>query len=156
MGRVDFFEDAEAPRATVLVPAVSVFVPDADGRLLLIKRADSGRYALPGGVQEPGETLTQAAIREVWEETGIAVAVTGLVGVYSDPQHVIRYDDGEVRQEFSVCFRARPTGGELVFSDESTDVRWVPPETLDTLDMHPTMRLRIGHAMASRNEPYYT
>lgn len=156
MGRVDFFEDDDAPRATVLVPAVSVFVPDADGRVLLIRRSDTDRYALPGGQQEPGETLTQAAIREVWEETGIAVAVTGLVGLYSDPRHVIRYDDGEVRQEFSVCFQARPTGGELRLSDESTDVRWAPPDTLDALDMHPTMRLRISHAMAPRNEPYYT
>lgn len=156
VGRVDFFEDEAAPRATVLVPAVSVFVPDADGRLLLIRRADTGRYALPGGVQEPGETLTQAAIREVWEETGISVAVTGLVGVYSDPRHVIRYADGEVRQEFSVCFRARPTGGELVYSDEATDVRWVPPEHLDALDIHPTMRLRINHALAPRHEPFYT
>lgn len=59
-----------------------------------------------------GETLTQAVRREVMEEAGIAVEATGLVGVFSNPHHIIEFTDGEIRQEFSICFRARPTGGQ--------------------------------------------
>ena len=54
-----------------------------------------------------GESVADAAVREVEEETGVRVEVTGLVGIYTDPGHVMAYDDGEVRQEFSVCFHAR-------------------------------------------------
>jgi hypothetical protein len=61
------------------------------------------------------------------EEAGIVVEVTGLIGVYSDPDHVIEFTDGEVRQEFSICFRANPTGGELRTSNESKEVLWVLP-----------------------------
>jgi 8-oxo-dGTP pyrophosphatase MutT (NUDIX family) len=55
--------------------------------------------------------VVEAARREVREETGIEVEITGLSGIYSDPRHVIAYDNGEVRQEFSLCFHAKPVGG---------------------------------------------
>ena len=63
--------------------------------------------------------MVEAARREVREETGVDVEITGLSGIYSDPRHVIAYDDGEVRQEFSLCFHATPVGGELRSSSES-------------------------------------
>jgi hypothetical protein len=67
----------------------------------------------------------------------------------------MRYDDGEVRQQFSICFRARMVGGELRTSNETTQVRWVAPTDLSALDVHPTMRLRIEHAMdRTRTAPY--
>jgi 8-oxo-dGTP pyrophosphatase MutT (NUDIX family) len=102
-----------------------------------------------------GESISDTVVREVREETGIEVEVLDLSGIYTDPRHVIRYDDGEVRQQFSICFRARPTGGELRTSDETTAVRWVDLADLPGLDIHPTMRLRIEHAGdASRTSPY--
>lgn len=52
---------------------------------------------------EPGESVREAARREVKEETGINCEITGLVGIYSNPKYVAAYDDGEVRQEFSIC-----------------------------------------------------
>lgn len=67
----------------------------------------------------------------------------------------MKYDDGEVRQQFSICFRARPVGGEVRTSNETTQVRWVDPADLSKLDVHPTMRLRIEHAMdRTRPVPY--
>lgn len=67
----------------------------------------------------------------------------------------MQYDDGEIRQEFSICFRARPVGGELRTSNETTQVRWVDPTNLRELDVHPTMRLRIEHTMdRTRTAPY--
>jgi 8-oxo-dGTP pyrophosphatase MutT (NUDIX family) len=147
MGRTDYYDDPAAPAPNSLVPAVTAVVTDDQGRLLLIHRTDNNRWALPGGGIEVGESVSQAVVREVREETGIDVKITGLVGIYSDPRHVIAYDDGEVRQQFSLCFRARPIGGTLSGSSESTEVRWVPVGELEALDMHPAQRLRVTHGI---------
>ncbi|MEU6643395.1 NUDIX domain-containing protein [Saccharomonospora sp. NPDC046836] len=124
------------------------------GDLLMIERTDNGLWAIPGGAQDIGETITDAVVREVCEETGIEVEVTGLSGIYTDPRHVIAYDDGEVRQEFSIDFHARPIGGEVRTSNESRQVHWVPPDKLDDLTIHPSMRLRIQHGLEDRIQPY--
>lgn len=156
MARRDHYHDPDAPPATSIAVAVSAFVQDDAGRLLMIRRTDNGLHSIPGGTHELGETLTATAVRETAEETGIDVEVVGLVGLYSNPAHVIAYDDGEVRQEFSICFRARPIGGQPRGSSESSEARWVDLDQLDRLDVHPSIRLRIGHALAHRSEPYYT
>lgn len=103
---------------------------------------------------EPGETIAQTAMREVKEETGIDVEVVSLVGIYSDPHHVVEYADGEVRQQFSVCFACRPTGTEAGRDDEMSDVGFFPPEAIGAMDIHPSIRLRIEHYLAGRSEPY--
>jgi ADP-ribose pyrophosphatase YjhB (NUDIX family) len=154
MPKTDYYNDPNAPRANSIVVAVTAVVQDEHGRLLLIERSDNGLWALPGGAQDVGESVTQAAIREVLEETGIKIEVTGLSGIYSDPHHVIAYDDGEVRQEFSICFHARPTGGTLRSSSESRKTRWIEPEKIPGLSIHPSMRLRIEHAMDTKEQPY--
>lgn len=156
MARIDHYRSPDAPAANSIVVAVTAFVRDETGRLLLIRRTDNDLYAIPGGALELGETLTQTVQREVVEETGVAVKVTGLIGVYSDPEHVIEFTDGEVRQEFSICFRADPTGGDLRTSDESKEVLWVAPSDLDALNIHPSIRLRIRHGLDERAEPYYS
>ncbi|MGW2934219.1 NUDIX domain-containing protein [Streptomyces sp. NPDC055722] len=155
MGRIDYLHDPEAPPANSVVPSVVAFVRDRAGRVLMVQRSDNGRWALPGGGHDIGEYIGDTVVREVREETGIEVEVLGLSGIYTDPGHVMRYDDGEVRQQFSICFRARPVGGRLRTSSETTQVRWVEPTDLGGLDVHPTMRLRIEHAMDdTRVDPY--
>ncbi|GHF77045.1 NUDIX hydrolase [Kitasatospora xanthocidica] len=154
MSRTDYFDDPRAPKAQRIVPAVTAFVVSAQGELLLERRSDNGRWGMPGGVLEIGEDLSGAVVREVREETGIDVEVTGLVGTYSDPGHVIEFSDGEVRQEFSLCFRARPVGGELSASTESFEVRWVSREELESLDIAPTTRLRLGHGFLNEVAPH--
>ncbi|MFR9805877.1 NUDIX domain-containing protein [Pseudonocardia sp. RS010] len=139
-----------------MVIALSALVRDDAGRLLMIRRTDNDKHAIPGRRHELGETMTEAVIRETIEETGITVEVTGLIGIYSNPHHPMAYDDGEVRQEFSICFRARPVGGEPRTSDESSEVRWVDPAKLDELDIHLSIRLRIDHGLQERAEPFYT
>jgi ADP-ribose pyrophosphatase YjhB (NUDIX family) len=156
LSRVDHYNDPNAPQANSIRVAVSAFVLDDADRLLMIRRTDNDLYALPGGGQEVGETVAEAVVREVSEETGIDVTVTGLIGIYSNPAHVIAYDDGEVRQEFSICFRATRTGGKPRTSKESSEVEWVTRERLDELDIHPSIRLRIGHGFDGRQEPYFT
>ncbi|MFI0220292.1 NUDIX domain-containing protein [Streptomyces lydicus] len=155
MSRRDYFDDAAAPQANSVVPSVTAIVRDQDGRVLLIHRTDNGLWALPGGGHDIGESIAETVVREVEEETGIAVVVDDVSGLYTDPRHVMAYDDGEVRQQFSICFHAHPVGGSLRASEESKEVRWVSPADLDGLDIHPSMRLRIAHGMdASRLTPY--
>src|SRR2546423_12281315 len=113
MTRVDYYNDPNAPKANSIAVAVSAFIQDAEGRILMIRRTDNDLYSIPGGQLELGETLTEAAVREVREETGVECQVTGVIGLYSNPKHVIAYDDGEVRQEFSICFRAKFATGHL-------------------------------------------
>ncbi|WP_327144383.1 NUDIX hydrolase [Nocardia sp. NBC_01327] len=156
MSRTDFYYDPKAPAANSIKAAVSALIRNARGEILLIHRTDNSKYSIPGGELEVGETPAQAVVREVKEETGIDVKVTGLIGVFSDPEHVIAYDDGEVRQEFSICFRADPIGGELRTSSESKAVKWVAPDALQALDIHPSIKLRLDRGLEDRAEPYFT
>ncbi len=153
--RIDFLDDPEAPPANSLVPSVNVAVTDSEGRLLVIRRSDNDNWALPGGAMDCGETIGQAAVRETKEETGVDCEITGLVGIYTNPRHVILYtSDGEVRQECSVVFAARAVGGQPTPSSESSAVRWVPRSDLDGFTMHPSMRQRVGHFLEDRDSPY--
>jgi ADP-ribose pyrophosphatase YjhB (NUDIX family) len=154
MVRVDYLNDPAAPKANSIVPAVSAVVTDEQGRLLLIRRTDNDLWSIPGGGMEPGETLRQAVRREVAEETGMSCEVTGLVGIYSDPGHVAAYDDGEVRQEFSICFTTQLLGGNIRTSKESSEVRFVPIQELPNYNIHPSILLRINHYLEHRPEPY--
>ncbi|MFI9720033.1 NUDIX domain-containing protein [Streptomyces sp. NPDC052396] len=143
MGRRDYEDDPNAPAANSLVPAASVVVVDDAGRILLQRRSDNGMWALPGGAMHIGESLPDCAVRETKEETGMDVEVVGIVGTYTNPHHVFAYDDGEVRQEFSICFLARSVAGQLAVSEESTDVRWFEPGEVDALPMVPSIRKRV-------------
>jgi ADP-ribose pyrophosphatase YjhB (NUDIX family) len=153
--RIDYYDDPHAPPATSVVPSVNVVVVNDAGELLLIRRTDNNNWALPGGAMDPGESLVDAARRETAEETGVQVQITGLVGIYTDPRHVILYtSDGEVRQEFSVVFTARPVGGQPTPSGESSEVHWVPPDAVASLAMDRSMRMRIAHYLAGNEKPY--
>ncbi|MEV6526660.1 NUDIX domain-containing protein [Longispora sp. NPDC051575] len=154
MARIEHLNDPDAPQANSIVVAVTAFVLDDQGRVLLIRRSDNDLWALPGGAQDFGEYIAQTVVRETREEAGIDVEVTGVVGIYTNPNHVVEYSDGEVRQQFSICFTANPVGGELATSDESTEVRWVAQSELDGLQINPSMRLRIDHGFERRQRPY--
>jgi ADP-ribose pyrophosphatase YjhB (NUDIX family) len=152
--RRDYYRDPNAPKANSLVPGGSALVTDEHGRILMQRRTDSGNWALPGGVMDVGETLEQCVVREVKEETGLDIEITGLLGIYTDPQHVIAYADGEVRQEFNVTFYGKTLGGTLTASEESTEVRFVSPDELATIPIHDTVRLRLQHHAEQRAQPY--
>jgi 8-oxo-dGTP pyrophosphatase MutT (NUDIX family) len=154
MARIEHYYNPDAPKANSIVVAVTVFVVDDQDRVLLIQRTDNGLWALPGGAQDFGEYIAETAVRETREETGVDIRVTGIVGIYTNPNHVIEYSNGEVRQQFSICFRAEDLGGEPSTSDESSAVRWVARAELDTLDIHPSMRLRIDHGYQRNRDPY--
>lgn len=153
--RIDYYDDPNAPPANSIVPSVNVVVANDQGEILLIKRSDNDNWALPGGAIDLGESLTQAAIRETKEETGIDCEITGLVGIYTDPKHVIHYtSNNEVRQEFSIVLTARATGGQPRTSGESHEVRWVTRESVMDYQMDRSMRLRVNHYELSGSSPF--
>lgn len=143
--RTDYYDDPAAPAPNSLVPAASAIVENERGDILLMRRVDNDLWAMPGGTMQLGESVASTAVREVKEETGLDVEIVGLVGVYTDPRHVIAYADGEVRQQFNVCFAARIIGGTLTGSSESSAVEFVPRDRLSALAIHPTIRLRLQH-----------
>jgi 8-oxo-dGTP pyrophosphatase MutT (NUDIX family) len=146
--RAEFYHDPLAPKANSLKPTAFASVRDGTGRVLLVRRADTLNWELPGGKVEFGESGTQAVVREVLEEAGVRIRVLGLSGVYTDPGHVMAYLSGEVRQQFALCFHALPLSGRpRPDEDETIGADWFAPTDIDNLDVHASMRLRIDHAV---------
>jgi len=154
--RTVHFRDPEAPVATVVTPSVFVAVREEQGRLLLVRRCDSGAWELPGGRVDVGESAVAAAVRETAEETGLRVRITGLVGLFTDPAQVVEAaKGGEIRQQFVVCFhgwavggRARPDG------HETADAAWFDPGDVEALPLEPGARRWIHHALAGASETH--
>lgn len=138
----------------VVMPAASAIISDENGRVLLQLRSDNGKWGVPGGGIDPGEEPAQAAIREVYEETGLHVEVIRLVGVFGGKFQVKSYPNGDKVAYVSVTFECRVIGGEInPDPEESRDVRWfsideLPPEFVK---VH---RRRIT-AWQSGNMPYF-
>ena len=141
--------------ATVVVPSVFVVVRDADGLLLLVERCDSGDWELPGGRVDVGESAVHTAVREVAEESGVVVHVTGLIGVYTDPRFVVRSVAGEVRQQFVVLLRAGAVSGRpRADRRETSAAAWVDPTSVAELPMQPPVREWIRDALEDIGLPH--
>src|SRR5580698_11115236 len=152
--RIDYYDSPDAPKANSLVPAVNVVVANDAAEILLIRRTDNGNWAPPGGAIDLGESVAQAAVRETLEESGIECAITGIVGIYSDPKHVILYtSNGEARQAFSIVLTGRPISGQPTPGRESSDVRWVPVSEVRDYTMDRSMRIRINDYLAHNESP---
>ena len=125
-----------------------------DGRLLVTRREDNSLWCLPGGGIDPGETFAEAAIREAYEETGIQVEVESLIGVYTDPDIVIRSRGGSAHtQIYGVCFRARLVSGTPGLSEEVTEVAWVDVDEASRLPFIPLHRRLVKAAFGSPDAP---
>jgi ADP-ribose pyrophosphatase YjhB (NUDIX family) len=117
------------------VPLVGIGAIIIEGsRVLLVKRAHpplQAQWSIPGGVLEVGELVHEAAIREVREETGLAVAPGELLGVYDrilrDPEQRVQY------HYVLIDFLCRRTGGDLLAADDAAEVRWFTPGELPSL-----------------------
>ncbi len=117
------------------VPSVSVAVRDGS-RYLLGVHEDHRRWVFPGGAVDPGEQPSDAAVRETWEETGLTVGLTRLVGCFGGPHHRIRYPNGDVVDYVSTVFEAEPVAGTLgAGHDELTEFGWY---SLDEIRALPT------------------
>jgi 8-oxo-dGTP diphosphatase len=149
------FHDPDAPVPTVVVPSVFVAVRWWGGRLLLVRRIDTGCWELPGGRVDVGESAEEAAVRGTAEKAGVRVLLTGLIGLITDPALVVRSVDGEVRQQFGVLFRARAVGGEPHGdAHETSEAAWVAVADLRGLPIEPAVRFWITEALASESSPH--
>lgn len=124
-----------------LKAGVAVIILNEKNHVLLQKRADVGLWGIPSGHIEIGETVSEAVIREVKEETNLDIKVKKLIGVYSDPDsQVFDYPNGKSVHFITTCFLADITGGELKCnSDESLEIKFFSQKNLpkDLLTMHP-------------------
>ena len=140
----------------MLRPGASALIFDeARDRILLTRREDNGRWCLPGGGMDPGESAAEACVREVLEETGLEVRVTKLVGIYTSPDLLIEFPDGNKIQPVAFSFEAEITGGELGLSGETIDFGWytvAEMEAMDTVENHVE---RIHDAVKNRPEAVF-
>ena len=132
----------------VIRPGVAAVILGPEG-VLLQRREDNGLWGLPGGSVEPGESVTQAVVREVCEETGLEVEPIRLIGVYSAPENhqIVTYPDGDVIHYVSSCFECRITGGVIACGPESLACAWFDPERLPP-DLMPISSIRIRDTLA--------
>jgi ADP-ribose pyrophosphatase YjhB (NUDIX family) len=135
---------------------VSAFIQDDEGRILMIRRTDNDLYAIPGGQLELGETLAEAAVREVHEETGIECEVKGVVGLYSDPSTSCLTTTVKFDKSSRSASRATPKTHEVKTSSESSEVLWIPPGNIPSLTIHDSILLRIRHALSGSDNAFFT
>ena len=139
-----------------LRPGASALIFDEPReRILMTQREDNGRWCLPGGGMDPGESAAETCVREVLEETGLEVRVTKLVGIYTTPDLLIEFPDGNKIQPVAFSFEAEITGGELGLSDETIAFGWYTVaeiEAMDTVEHHVT---RIHDAVKNLPEAVY-
>jgi 8-oxo-dGTP diphosphatase len=152
MARRDYFYDPEAPKPNSIRPATAVALFNTRGELLLLHRKDNDKWTMPGGTLDFGESLTHCATREVLEETGLQIRITGLIGTYTDPHVLIAYSDGEVRQEFTFVYAAEIESGSLKIDDESKEAAWVPLKSAIELPLAESQRRRLRDVVEYLND----
>jgi ADP-ribose pyrophosphatase YjhB (NUDIX family) len=129
------------------VGCCAVIFDEAQEKALLTQRTDNGRWCLPGGRMEAGESAAEACEREVYEETGLTVRAKRLAGVYSNPDQLVIYPDGNKVFMVVLCFEAEVVGGELGLSDETAAFGWFSVKEMDSLPMHADHQRRVEDAL---------
>ena len=118
----------------LILPSAAVAIHDERMRLLLCLHGDKNIWVAPGGLIEPGEQPSDAAVRETWEETGLLVEITGILGVYGGRELVIDYSNGDKTAYIGTIFRGRIVGGSIRPDGEETlDVRYFTREEIDKI-----------------------
>ncbi|MDX2530508.1 NUDIX hydrolase [Streptomyces europaeiscabiei] len=143
MATPDFIRTLRASAGNQLLwlPGVTALVLDDEGRVLLNRRSDNGKWSLIGGIPDPGEQPAACAVREVYEETAVRCVPERVVLVQAlDP---VRYDNGDVCQYMDTTFHCRAVGGEArVNDDESLDVGWFSLDALPDLSEFALFRIK--------------
>jgi len=113
----------------------AVLFSDDRQQVLLTRRTDNGQWCLPGGKIDPGESVAEGCEREVFEETGLKVRVTRLTGIYSNPNQLTVYPDGNKAHVIVLNFEVEKVSGELGLSDETIDVKFYSVAEAEQMDL---------------------
>ena len=130
----------------------AVIFDESRQKVLLTRRADNGLWCVPGGGMESGESAAEACEREVWEETGLHVRVKRLVGVYSNPDQLVVYPDGNQVHFVIMGFEAEIVGGELGLSNETTEAGFFTLKEIESMPMHGKHLQRVEDAWLNQAE----
>ncbi|MEU3192748.1 NUDIX domain-containing protein [Streptomyces sp. NPDC006992] len=147
MATPDYIRDLRrsAGHQLLHLPGVSVIVFDDRGRVLLGRRADTGRWSVIGGIPEPGEQPADCAVREVQEETNVRCVAERLVGVYALDKPVT-YPNGDICQFMDIVFRCRATAAAAsavrVNDEESLEVGWFGLDELPSMKEYAHFRIK--------------
>jgi 8-oxo-dGTP pyrophosphatase MutT (NUDIX family) len=150
-----YYHDPDAPKPNVpLQPGVAAIIFDERHRILIMKRTHGPYWCIPGGRMDVGESAPACCIRETREETGLEVDIVRLIGLYTDPQSICAYPDGNVHQSFIALFECRVVGGTLRESEETTRFHWMSREELDTFMLLPDNVLCCTDAWAHQQAAF--
>lgn len=133
--------------------SAAIFNPSRQ-KILLTRRTDNGLWCLPGGKIEPGENVEEACIREVLEETGLCVRISRLIGVYSSPDWLVEYPDGNRVQIVALSFEAVPDGGSLMVSNEVNEFGYFSLPEIENLDLMRNHHQRVLDAFAQQGQAF--
>lgn len=120
---------------SLMVGCSAVLFDEKREKILLTRRSDNGRWCLPGGQMERGESLAETCIREVEEETGLQVQIKRLIGVYSTPHRLLEYADGNRYQLVSCSFEVELLGSTLTLSDETIEFGYFSTAAISHMDI---------------------
>ncbi|MCC6193952.1 MAG: NUDIX domain-containing protein [Burkholderiales bacterium] len=142
--------------AVLEVPSVSVIVTDQDDRVLLVRHVEGNLWTTPGGMIEPYETPADAAVRETWEETGLFVQLTRIVGVFGGPICSGTYANGDQVAWVSTVFAARTIGGTLAPDGvETLETRYFSLAEAQALPCKPHVPMMLGVAYAKNPAAWF-
>jgi 8-oxo-dGTP pyrophosphatase MutT (NUDIX family) len=131
-----------------------VLFDDTGDKVLLTRRRDNGEWCLPGGMIDPGETVAEGCEREFLEETNLRVRIVRLTGVYSNPDKLIIYPDGNKAQIVVLNFEVLKVGGTLALSDETIDARFFPAVDAIQMELFHGHAEHIHDALAHQSRPF--
>jgi len=123
-------------------------------KVLLTRRADNGQWCLPSGGVEPGESVSEACTRETLEETGLRVRVTRLTSIFSSPDRLVIYSDGNQFQIITLNFEVSEIGGKPVLSDETTNIGFYCILEIETMDILPHHKQFISDTLAGQDATF--
>jgi ADP-ribose pyrophosphatase YjhB (NUDIX family) len=141
-------------RGKIRLGCSAVLLDANSEKVLLTQRADTGQWCLPSGAVEPGESVTEACIREMLEETGLEVQVIRLTSVFSSPDRLVIYGDGNQFQFVSLNFEVCRIGGKPCLSDETIDIRYYPTSEIEALDIFPHHKQFILDTLAGQDATF--
>jgi ADP-ribose pyrophosphatase YjhB (NUDIX family) len=142
--------DRIAQLGNIVLGCSAVLFSPTKEMILLTRRTDNGRWCLPGGRVDPGESVTEACLREVLEETGLQAQIIRLIGVYSDPNYLIEYADGERCHVVALNFEVEAIAGTLTTSNETTEYGYFSADAIAQMDVMEHQVERIHDAFSAQ------